>query len=172
MKRVVIGCLCAGVLGAIGCADGRGIPTSPSATAAASGVAATVPGTVASTVPPPLPRSGELHVRKNCDNYNFLAGGYCTIESSTLEAIDGATVVYAQAAGAASLDSDVVLHTTAPGNNTVFGHCHLEFSTFTGRCTFSGGTGKFTTFQAAADVSPLGGLNFAWDGTYSFSPRD
>ena len=34
MKFVVIGCLCAGALAAVGCADGRGVPTSPSATAA------------------------------------------------------------------------------------------------------------------------------------------
>ena len=44
------------------------------------------------------------------------------------------------------------------------------------RCTFSGGTGKFTHFQATAAVSlPLGGPggpNFSWTGTYSFSPRD
>jgi len=169
--RVVLGCLCAGALAVIACAGGPGNPAGPSADAVA-GVAGTASSIVASSVPPPLPRSGELHVTKNCDHYSFAAGGFCTITSSNLEAIDGATVVYAQAAGATSLDSDVVLHTLAPGNNTVFGHCHLEFATFTGLCTFSGGTGKFTTFHATADVSPLGGLNFAWDGTYSFSPRD
>jgi hypothetical protein len=172
MKFVVIGYFCAGALVAVGCADGRGVPTSPSAPAAVSGLATTASGLVASTVPAPLPRSGELHVTKNCDDYNFRAGDHCTITSSNLEALDGATVVYTQAAGPTSLDSDVVLHTLAPGNNTVFGHCHLEFATFTGLCTFSGGTGKFTTFHAAADVSPLSGLNFAWDGTYSFSPGD
>ena len=169
-KRVVLACFCAGVLAAVGCAGGA---TSPSATpTAVSGLAGAASGTIASSVPPPLPRSGELHVKKNCDSYNFQAGGFCTITSSNLEAIDGSTVVYHQAAGATSLDSDVVLYTPGPGNNTVFGHCQLEFATFSGVCTFSGGTGKFTTFHARADVSPLGGLNFAWDGTYSFSPRE
>ena len=171
MKFVVSACLCGVALAAVGC-DGRGVPTSPSATAAVSGLAATASGLVASAVPAPLPRSGELHVTKNCDDYNFRAGDHCTITSSNLAALDGATVVYTEAAGTTSLDSDVVLHTLAPGNNTVFGHCHLEFATFTGVCTFSGGTGKFTTFHAAADISPLAGLNVAWDGTYSFRPGD
>ena len=30
-QRVVMGCLCAGTLAAVACADGRGSPTSPSA---------------------------------------------------------------------------------------------------------------------------------------------
>jgi hypothetical protein len=66
----------------------------------------------------------------------------------------------------------VVLDPPGPGNNTAFGHCELEFATGVGRCTFSGGTGKFTWFQASVAVSYLGGPNWAWDGTYSFSPRD
>ena len=65
MKFVVIGCLCAGALAAVGCADGRGVPTSPSASAAVSGLAATAPGiegTVRPAVAPSLsasPRSGD-----------------------------------------------------------------------------------------------------------------
>jgi len=43
MRFVVVGFLCGGVLAAVGCADGRGTPTSPSAAAAVSGLAATVP---------------------------------------------------------------------------------------------------------------------------------
>jgi hypothetical protein len=51
MKRVVIGCLCGtGALAAVACADGRGVPTSPSATGAVSSLAATAPGSVG-TVP-------------------------------------------------------------------------------------------------------------------------
>jgi len=171
-NRVALGCLCAGALAVAACAGGTGGPTAPSASNAVSMLTEASSSIVPASVPAPVPRSGELHVKKNCDHYNFLAGGFCTITSSTLEAIDGATVVYVQAAGATSLDSDVVLRTLAPGNNTVFGHCHVELATFTGLCTFSGGTGKFTTFQGTADVSPIGGLDFAWDGTYSFSPRD
>ena len=87
----------------------------------------------------------------------------------------GSTVVYAQAAnfGTFTLDSDVVLDPPGPGNNTASGHCHLNLVTGIGLCTFSGGTGKFTFFNASVDVSPPSdGVNWHWDGTYSFSPRD
>ena len=178
MKRVVIGGLCAGALTAVACADGRGIPTSPSATAPVSSSAATAPGdegTVPQAITPSLsassPRSGELHVTKECSSYTGQAGDFCTITSSSLKAIEvGSRVVYESAAGATSLDSDVAL-VVGPGN-TAFGHCRLEFATGVGLCTFSGGTGKFNHFHASAAVSYLGGPNWAWDGTYSFSPRD
>ena len=161
MKRVANGCLCAGVLAVVGCADGRGVPTSPSATAAVSGLAATAP------------RSGDLHVTKECSAYTGAAGAFCTITSSNVKEIEvGSRIVYAQAAGATSLDSDVVLDLPGPGNNRAFGHCALDFATGRGLCTFSGGTGKFTWFHASANVSYGGGPNWAWDGTYSFSPGD
>jgi hypothetical protein len=69
----------------------------------------------------------------------------------------------------------VILDLPGPGNNTAFGHCHLIFATGVGLCTFSGGTGKFTHFEASAIVSRIGlpaERNWAWDGTYSFSPQD
>jgi hypothetical protein len=84
----------------------------------------------------------------------------------------GSKVVYLQAAGATALDSDVVLDPPGPGNNTAFGHCRLDFVTRVGLCTFSGGTGKFTHFEARAVVSDLGARNWAWDGPYSLSPQD
>ena len=84
----------------------------------------------------------------------------------------GSRIVYAQAAGRASLDSDIVLDLPGPGNNTAFGHCALDFAIGVGLCTFSGGTGKFTHFDASANVSYLGGPNWAWDGTYSLRPQD
>jgi hypothetical protein len=119
------------------------------------------------------PRSGALHVEKECSEYTGQAGSFCTITSSSLKQIEvGSRIVYAQAAGAASLDSDVILDPPGPGNNIAFGHCALEFATGVGLCTFSGGTGKFTWFQASVAVSHLGGNNWAWDGTYSFSPRN
>ena len=118
-----------------------------------------------------MARSGDLHVTKECSAYKGLAGDFCTITSSSLEEIEvGSRVVYASPAGAASLDSDVVL--VVGPRNAAFGHCHLDFATGLGLCTFSGGTGKFTWFRASADVSYLGGPNWAWDGRYSFSPRD
>jgi hypothetical protein len=176
MKFVVIGCLCAGALAAVGCADGRGVPTSPSASAGGSGLAATAPGNVAPLVSASSPRSGDLHVTKECSAYTRLAGGFCTITSSNIEQIEiGTRVVYAVASGPTVLDSDVVLDPPGPGNNKAFGHCRLDLATGVGLCTFSGGTGKFTWFDARVDVSRVGApilKTWAWDGTYSFIPRD
>ena len=170
-RRVVLAWLGTGVLAALGCAGG---PTSPSATTAVSGLAATASGTLASSV---SPRSGDLHVTKDCSSYAGKAGDICTIKSSNLDAIEvDSTVTYAQAAdfSTLTLDSDVVLNSPEPGNNFAFGHCRLNLATGVGLCTFSGGTGKFTHFQGSANVSqpnPNAPI-FAWDGTYSFSPLE
>jgi hypothetical protein len=174
MKFVVILCLSGGALAAAGCADGRGLPTSPSA-AAVSGLAATASSAVVSSVSASARRSGDLRVTKACSEYHGLAGEFCTIRSSNVEAIEaGSRVIYLQPAGATSLDSDVVLDTPGPGNNKAFGHCALDFATGLGLCTFSGGTGKFTWFSATAQVSPPTpeDPDWKWDGTYRFSPRD
>ena len=164
MKFVAIGCLCAGALAA-GCADGPGGPTSPSASAATSGLALSA-----------SPRSGELHVTKECSAYTGAAGDHCTITSSNVKAIEpGSRVVYARAAGATSLDTDVVLDTPGPGNNKASGHCTLDLLTGLGVCTFSGGTGKFTGFSATAHVTPpapADPANWHWDGTYRFNSGD
>jgi hypothetical protein len=118
-------------------------------------------------------RSGALHVTKECSAYTLLAGSYCTITSSNLKQIEvGSRVVYATAAGATSLDSDLILDLPGPGNNIAFGHVVLSLVTGTGVVTFSGGTGKFTKFHARVVVSPLGWPNWAWDGTYSFRQDD
>jgi hypothetical protein len=177
---VVIACFCAAALAAVGCADGSVNPVSPSVSPAVASLAATPSGTVASLVSASFPRSGALHVTKKCPAPGFTgqAGDFCTITSSNLEAIEvGSRVVYAQAAdflsSPPSLDSDIVLDLPGPGNNTAFGHCHLNFQTGLGVCTFSGGTGKFTHFDASVNVSPpTDGVNWHWTGTYSFSPRD
>jgi hypothetical protein len=67
----------------------------------------------------------------------------------------------------------MVLDLPGPGNNTASGHCRLNLVTGIGLCTFSGGTGKFTHFAASVNVSPpTDGVNWHWDGTYSFSPQD
>lgn len=117
------------------------------------------------------PRSGDLHVTKECSAYTGAAGSFCTITSSSLGAIAvGSTVVYARAvdAPAHQLNSNIVLD--AGAGNTAIGHCRLSFVTYLGQCTFSGGTGTLTGFHALVAVSSLGGLDFAWDGTYSFNP--
>jgi hypothetical protein len=116
-------------------------------------------------------------VTKDCSNggaepYAGQAGDFCTILSSNLDAIEAhSTVTYAQAADISTktLDSDVVLNPPGPGNNLAFGHCRLDLATGVGLCTFSGGTGKFTRFHGSVNVSPLGGPNYAWDGTYKFN---
>ena len=116
------------------------------------------------------PRSGDLHVTKDCSQYSGQAGGYCTITSSSLNAIDaGMRDVYASAAGAGSLDSDLVLD--GPGNNDALGHVTLDFQTLSGVVTFNGGTGRFRGFHASVDVTydAQTGL-WRWDGTYSFTP--
>ncbi len=115
------------------------------------------------------PRSGALHVTKECSAYTGLAGSFCTITSSSLRQIPvGSKVIYAEAASATSLDTDVILDPPGSGNSVAFGHCTLDFSTAEGVCTFSGGTGKFKHFQASVAVSYLSGPNWAWNGTYSF----
>jgi len=42
------------------------------------------------------PRSGALHVTKECSEYTGHAGSFCTVTSSNLKAIDvGSKVIYA-----------------------------------------------------------------------------
>jgi len=116
-------------------------------------------------------RSGTFYVEKNCDD--FLTDDICTITLSTLKEIPKGTIVrYASDAVGASLDSDVRLDLPGRGKSTVFGHCTANLATGLGGCVFSGGTGKFKRFHAEVALTPLGGLNFAWNGSYSFSRRD
>jgi hypothetical protein len=118
------------------------------------------------------PRKGRLHVTKECSQYNGTAGSFCTITSSNLRQIDIDSVVfYTQPAGIPPglLDSNVVLD--AGNGDRAVGRCTLDFSAFRGLCTFSDGTGQLTGFEARVEVSYLGGYDWAWDGTYSFSPR-
>jgi hypothetical protein len=133
--------------------------------------AVVVGATVAFTPPASaIPRSGALHATKECSQYNGQAGSFCTITSSNLKAIGaGSKVIYTQAAGAAGLDSDVVLY-TGPGNSA-FGHVRLSFATLSGVVTFSGGTGKFRGFEARVIVTYNPNTNlWYWDGTYDFNP--
>lgn len=117
------------------------------------------------------PRSGELHVTKECSAYTHLAGGYCTITSSNIPAIEvGTRVVYLQPLVGTVLETDVMLEAPGSAINVAFGHVHLDLVAKVGVVTLSGGTGTFSGIQATANVSYLGGLNWAWDGTYSFSP--
>jgi hypothetical protein len=138
MKSVVIACLCGVALAAVGCADGRGVPTSPGVTTEAASLSAS-------------PRSGELHVTKECSGYTGEAGSFCTIESSNVKAIEvDSVILYLQPDQLGTVaGSDVVLDPPGSGNNQAFGNCSLA----RGECTFSGGTGKFTGFQARVVVT-------------------
>jgi hypothetical protein len=121
-------------------------------------------------------RSGTFHVEKECSTYTGQAGDICTITSSTLKEIEpGSRVIYATGASSeGSLDTEVVLDLPGPGNNAAYGHCTVDLNKIDGTtgCVFSGGTGKFTWFHASVVLSVVGGAVLAWDGTYSFSPRD
>ena len=115
------------------------------------------------------PRSGDLHITKECSEYTFEAGSFCTIESSNIKALArGDRIVYAEAAGADSLDTDISI-AARPGNIAA-GHCTLVFASLPGRCTFWGGTGVFTHFHASVAVSVDATGLVHWDGTYSFMP--
>ncbi|MFL5595093.1 MAG: hypothetical protein ACJ785_10850 [Gemmatimonadaceae bacterium] len=118
-------------------------------------------------------RSGALHLTKDCiGTYNGGALDFCTITTSNIEQIKlSSRVVYQTAAGATSLDSDVLLYPANSGNNIAFGHCALDFATGLGHCTFTGGTGKFKAFDASVTVTCAAGV-CALDGTYSFGNRD
>jgi hypothetical protein len=172
MKFLVMACLGAGALGAVGCADGGGLPTSPSASSAL-----TAPGNKGADRPvvdPSLsasPRSGDLHVTKECSGYTGAAGSFCAITSSNLKGIEiGSKILYLQPDLLFTPSgSEVILDLPGPGNNRAFGQCSLDF----GVCTFSGGTGKFNGFQATVDVTHNADFSlWYWEGTFSFRAQD
>jgi hypothetical protein len=114
------------------------------------------------------PRSGDLGATKNCRGFTGDAGSYCLITTSDLPQIEvGSKITYLQPALLLTpAGSDIVLDPPGPGNNAAFGNCSLAV----GHCTFWGGTGVFTHFHASIVVSYLSGFDWAWQGTYSFSP--
>ena len=116
------------------------------------------------------PRSGNLNATKECSGFTGNPGSYCMITSSNLPAIEvDSKIIYLQPGNLFTpAGSDVVLDPPGPGNNVAFGNCSLAV----GHCSFWGGTGKFTWFHASVAVSFLGGNNWAWAGTYAFSPHD
>ena len=132
--------------------------------------AVAVAGVVAAVGPAgATPRGGALHVTKECSEYLGAAGEFCTITSSNIPAIKpGMRVVYSSALAFPLLNSDLVLD--GPGNNNASGHVTLNLETLSGVVTLSGGTGRFSKFQASVDVTydPADGL-WHWDGTYTFS---
>jgi hypothetical protein len=120
-----------------------------------------------------FPRTGSFHAEKNCDQYTGLPGGFCTITASTLKQIQvGTRVVYQDAATPTAVITDVKLDPPNAGNDVALGHVNLNRVTRSGTASFLGGTGKFQHFAASVVITYLGARNWAWDGTYSFSPQD
>ena len=115
-------------------------------------------------------RSGDLHLVKDCSAYTGAPGSSCTFISSNLPEIPAGSKIYVdQAAGIPTgfLDSDVMIN-VATGDWAV-GHCTLDLTTHLGLCKFSDGTGQLTGFTARLVVTPAGGRDFHYDGTYSFN---
>ena len=120
------------------------------------------------------PRAGDLVVSKECSGF-VNNPPYCTIKTSSLDAIPvDSKIIYLNPAGLGTpAGGAVVLDTPGPGTNKAFGTCFLGGSPM--HCEFSGGTGKFTWFQASVvvTVTNLGEPTELWHwlGTYSFSPH-
>ena len=109
---------------------------------------------------------GQLHVTKECSEYSGKPGAFCTITSSNLTAIKaGSKVIYFQAADGDTFDSDLAV-VVGPGDYAL-GHVTLD-ATGSGVVTLSGGTGDFSSFHAKVRVATTDGVNFTWDGRYSF----
>jgi len=111
-------------------------------------------------------RSGNLNVTKECSEYTGKPGDFCTITSSNLDEIGaGAKVIYAEAAGEGTLDTDVVLDDGS--GNSANGHVVLDLVANKGTVTFSGGTGSLAGFKADAEVTENADGSWTWSGTYS-----
>ena len=129
----------------------------------ASGVARSVPGAAKA-------HSRQLHLTKECSSYTGLADQHCTITSSNVRAIPvGSRVVYLEGANGTSLVSDIVV--VVGRGQYALGHVTVNLATGRGRVTLAGGAGRFRSFHARAAISPVGGANFAWDGTYRVGHR-
>jgi hypothetical protein len=116
----------------------------------------------------------ELHIVKECSQNTGLPGAFCTVTSSNVAVIPvGAKVFYFQSAipSTGLLDSNIVLD--AGNANRAVGRCTLDLATLLALCTFSDGTGQLKGFNARIDGSPdPDGINYHWDGTYSFTRAD
>jgi hypothetical protein len=132
-------------------------------------VSAIAAASIVATAGSATPRSGALHVTKECSEYNGAAGSFCTITSSNINAIKpGMRVVYLRALSGLVLNSDIVL--SSEHGSAGSGQVVLNLATRQGRVTFEGGTGRFAGFEADVDVSLDASGVWHWDGTYSFTP--
>ena len=110
-----------------------------------------------------------FHATKDCSGFTGLAGAFCTIRSSNVEAVKvGSKIFYFQVASKTALDSDMAIYV---GRGTVAtGHCLLRFATGVGLCTISDGTGALAGFHARVRVTADSSIPELWhlDGTYGF----
>src|SRR5436190_18005988 len=134
MYRIALPLLALAVVGGCNASDATN-PLSPN-------VRTTMVGAGAPAFSESFPRSGVLHLTKQCLEYTGLAGGFCTITASDLEQIEvGSKVFYASAATATGVDSDLIYDTPGPGNNKVLGHGVIDGVAGVGTIRLSGGTG-------------------------------
>jgi hypothetical protein len=178
MERVFVGCVWAGALAAVACADGPAAPTSPTASPAVVSLPATVPGNQA-TVPQAIVTteapSGFSHIRpllltKTCD-----AIDHCTVITAEAGPIPvGTGAFYTGPLLENRTTSGVVL--TTPSGDTATGHCSLNYKTGLGTCAFTSGTGELAGFHANVKVTSDFESNpagvFTWSGTYHLVKRD
>jgi hypothetical protein len=119
-------------------------------------------------------RSRPLHVTKDCSANNGKVGGFCTITSSNVQAIEpGMNVVYLAALPPTLvLDSDLVLSSGQGG--AAVGHVLLDLNTKQGQVTFSAGTGRFRHFRADVVVTqdPQNPKLWHWDGSYRIAHEE
>jgi hypothetical protein len=118
-------------------------------------------------------RGRPLHVTKVCPGFEEAHVGaweFCEITSSNLRRIKDSKVYYVDPPNVdlGLQDSAVVLD--AGNGNRAVGRYTVDYGTGLGLCTFSDGTGNLAGFNARVQVSPLdaSGLNWRWEGTYSF----
>jgi hypothetical protein len=110
-----------------------------------------------------------FHATKDCSGFTGLAGAFCTIRSSNVEAVKpGSKIFYFQVASKTALDSDMALY-VGPGS-VATGHCLLRLATGTGLCTMANGTGTLAGFHARVRVTADTSIPdlWHWDGTYGF----
>ena len=179
VKHLVAAWLCVASLVAVGCEDGRRLPTGPSASVSVPDVAATatMDQQVASSAAPPqssaLSAVDRLFLTKTCDP-DFPTVPICTVQESEAGPLpEGTQASYTFLVLDFSklLSASVVLST--PDGSTATGHCTLSFKTGSGRCTFARGTGELAGLQTSIDVSfdPSSGVT-TWEGIYHFAGRD
>ena len=156
---MVIGCLCGGVLAGVGCDEGRGIPTSPTATGAVSDLSVTLTGTT-QTAPHAV-----LLLTKTCD-----AIDHCTVITSSSGPFPvGSDVNYFGPLLESRTTSRILV--TTPGGDTADGHCSVSYKTGTGACVIDGGTGALAGLHANIEVSSDADfVVFTWEGRYRFEP--